>query len=88
MFNTKNDVELTPSPLDGTSCLSFSPVADYLSASSWDGQVSNLAHGNEKLNYFNYFNYFNYYKIISSNTNLCIFAPFSPYFLFRHVFGK
>ena len=40
MFNTKNDVELTPGPGDGTSCLSFSPVADYLSASCWDGQVS------------------------------------------------
>lgn len=40
MLNTKNDVELTPGPTDGASSLSFSPVADYLAASSWDGQVT------------------------------------------------
>lgn len=40
MLNTKNDVELTPGPMDGASSLSFSPVADYLAASSWDGQVT------------------------------------------------
>lgn len=39
MLNTKNDLELTPGPTDGASSLSFSPVADYLAASSWDGQV-------------------------------------------------
>lgn len=39
MLNTKGDVEMTPGPSDGASGLSFSPVADYLSASSWDGQV-------------------------------------------------
>lgn len=39
MLNTKNDVELTPGPSDGANCLSFSPVADYLAASCWDGQV-------------------------------------------------
>ena len=39
MLNTKNDVELTPGPTDGASSLSFSPVADYLASSSWDGQV-------------------------------------------------
>lgn len=39
MLNTKGDVEMTPGPGDGASGLSFSPVADYLSASSWDGQV-------------------------------------------------
>lgn len=39
MLNTKGDVEMTPGPTDGASDLSFSPVADYLSASSWDGQV-------------------------------------------------
>ena len=39
MLNTKNDVELKPGPTDGASSLSFSPVADYLAASSWDGQV-------------------------------------------------
>lgn len=39
MLNTKNDIELTPGPTDGANSLSFSPVADYLAASSWDGQV-------------------------------------------------
>lgn len=39
MLNTKNDFELTPGPTDGAPSLSFSPVADYLAASSWDGQV-------------------------------------------------
>ena len=40
MLNTKNDLELTPGPTDGAPSLAFSPVADYLAASSWDGQVS------------------------------------------------
>jgi WD40 repeat protein len=40
MLNTKNDFELTPGPTDGASSLAFSPVADYLAASSWDGQVN------------------------------------------------
>lgn len=40
MLNTKNDLELTPGPTDGASSLSFSPVADYLAATSWDGQVN------------------------------------------------
>lgn len=42
MINTKNDLELTPGPTDGVPSLSFSPVADYLAASNWDGQVSEI----------------------------------------------
>lgn len=42
MINTKNDLELTPGPTDGAPSLSFSPVADYLAASSWDGQVREI----------------------------------------------
>lgn len=39
MLNTKNDIELTPGPTDGVPSLAFSPVADYLAGSCWDGQV-------------------------------------------------
>jgi len=33
------DTELGSPPLDSISCLSFSPVANHLSVSSWDGKV-------------------------------------------------
>ncbi|CAO3623955.1 unnamed protein product [Cunninghamella blakesleeana] len=33
------DIEVTLPPPDGISCLRFSPQADYLAASSWDGQI-------------------------------------------------
>jgi len=33
------DVELTDPPADSISCMSFSPVADYLAVGSWDNQV-------------------------------------------------
>lgn len=55
MLNTKNDIELTPGPTDGASSLSFSSVADYLAASSWDGQVKNGSNISAAYNYFNTF---------------------------------
>jgi len=33
------DTELSSPPLDSISCLSFSPLANHLSVSSWDGKV-------------------------------------------------
>lgn len=38
-MNIKNDFELTPSCPDGISDLSWSPAADYISATCWDGQT-------------------------------------------------
>lgn len=39
MINTKADYEVLPACTDGISDLSFSPSADFLAASSWDGQT-------------------------------------------------
>lgn len=39
VMNTKNDFEALPACTDGISDLAFSPMADYLAASSWDGQT-------------------------------------------------
>ena len=38
-FNPNKDVELTSPPQDSISSLHFSPVANYLVATSWDNQV-------------------------------------------------
>lgn len=62
MLNTKNDVELTPGPSDGANSLSFSPVADYLAASSWDGQVKFIIKGKFMINYL--FIPFYYYTLL------------------------
>lgn len=42
VLNVKNDIEVTPPATDGISDLAFSPTADLLAASSWDGQVCGL----------------------------------------------
>jgi len=39
MINTKADYEVLPACTDGVSDVSFSPTADFLAASSWDGQT-------------------------------------------------
>lgn len=39
VLSTKNDVEALPGATDGISDISFSPAADYMAATSWDGQV-------------------------------------------------
>lgn len=57
MFNTKNDIELTPGPTDGAPSLSFSPVADYLAASSWDGQVKECVSVCVRISDYIYFPY-------------------------------
>lgn len=38
-YNANKDVELSNPPSDSISSLSFSPVANYLIATSWDSQV-------------------------------------------------
>jgi mRNA export factor len=38
-YNPNKDVEVTAPPSDSISSLSFSPVANYLIATSWDNQV-------------------------------------------------
>jgi WD40 repeat protein len=36
----EKDIEVVDPPADSISCLSFSPVADYLAVGSWDNKVS------------------------------------------------
>ena len=36
----EKDIEVVDPPPDSISCLSFSPVADYLAVGSWDNNVS------------------------------------------------
>ena len=38
-YNANKDIEVTSPPTDSISSLSFSPVANYLVATSWDNQV-------------------------------------------------
>lgn len=39
VLNVKNDIEIVPGATDGISDIAFSPAADFIAASSWDGQV-------------------------------------------------
>jgi WD40 repeat protein len=40
-YNPNKDIEVVQPPSDSISDLAFSPLANFLAASSWDNQVSN-----------------------------------------------